>query len=136
MREYYSIIRDEDIPKEVVVSTLPNDKSIYEGWLSKRKGCNVKLVAAKVQKDVQPQTQTTKTSSAKNDNVVTVSTNSFLNPTSLLNIDQNVLMCQTGYLTLRSSLSSGEKQRFSFARVNATYANLLSPSILFNSSCE
>lgn len=41
---------------------------------------------------------------------VTVSTNSFLNPTSLLNIDQNVLMCQTGYLTLRSSLSSGESK--------------------------
>lgn len=41
---------------------------------------------------------------------VTVSTNSFLNPTSLLNIDQNVLMCQTGYLTLRSSLLSGESK--------------------------
>lgn len=41
---------------------------------------------------------------------VTVSTNSFINPTSLLNIDQNVLMCQTGYLTLRSSLSSGESE--------------------------
>lgn len=41
---------------------------------------------------------------------VTVSANSFLNPTSLLNIDQNVLMCQTGYLTLRSSLSSGESE--------------------------
>ncbi len=30
----------------------------------------------------------------------------FINPTSLLSIDQNVLMCQTGYLTLRSQLRS------------------------------
>ena len=39
---------------------------------------------AKVQKDVQPQTQTTKTSSAKNDNVVTVSTNRNLSSASIL----------------------------------------------------
>ena len=30
----------------------------------------------------------------------------FVNPTSLLSIEQNVLMCQTGYLTLHSRLSS------------------------------
>lgn len=39
---------------------------------------------AKVQKEVQPQTQTTKTSSAKNDNVVTVSTNRNLSSASIL----------------------------------------------------
>ena len=39
---------------------------------------------AKVQKDVQPQTQTTKTSSAKKDNVVTVSTNRNLSSASIL----------------------------------------------------
>ncbi|MGN1281092.1 MAG: PD-(D/E)XK nuclease domain-containing protein, partial [Succinivibrio sp.] len=30
----------------------------------------------------------------------------FLNPTSLLDIDQNVLMCQTGYLTLKRPLTN------------------------------
>lgn len=39
---------------------------------------------AKVQKEAQPQTQTTKTSSAKNDNVVTVSTNRNLSSASIL----------------------------------------------------
>ena len=42
------------------------------------------------------------------DHLIEVSRNSFLNPTSLLDIDNNVLLCQTGYLTLRSSLSSGD----------------------------
>ncbi len=37
--------------------------------------------------------------------VVTVPIELYSNPTSLLDIDQNVLMCQTGYLTLRSSLT-------------------------------
>ena len=39
--------------------------------------------------------------------VVTVPVEVYANPTSLLDIDQNVLMCQTGYLTLRSSLTVG-----------------------------
>lgn len=39
--------------------------------------------------------------------VVTVPIELYSNPTSLLDIDQNVLMCQTGYLTLRSSLTNG-----------------------------
>ena len=34
-----------------------------------------------------------------------VTDDDFKNPTSLTTIDQNVLMCQTGYLTLRSSLN-------------------------------
>ncbi|MDD6205926.1 AAA family ATPase [Succinivibrio sp.] len=42
------------------------------------------------------------------DHLIEVSRNSFLNPTSLLDIDNNVLLCQTGYLTLRSPLSSGD----------------------------
>ncbi|MGN0903110.1 MAG: AAA family ATPase [Succinivibrio sp.] len=42
--------------------------------------------------------------------VVTVPIELYSNPTSLLDIDQNVLMCQTGYLTLRSVLSSGESE--------------------------
>ena len=39
---------------------------------------------------------------------VTIPVNDFLNPTSLTTINQNVLMCQTGYLTLRSALNSGD----------------------------
>ena len=39
---------------------------------------------------------------------VTIPVNDFLNPTALTTINQNVLMCQTGYLTLRSSLKSGD----------------------------
>ena len=39
------------------------------------------------------------------ENPITIPVNDFLNPTSLTTINQNVLMCQTGYLTLRSSLT-------------------------------
>ena len=39
------------------------------------------------------------------DKFLKVSDDDFKNPTSLTTIDQNVLMCQTGYLTLRSSLN-------------------------------
>ena len=42
------------------------------------------------------------------ENSVTIPVNDFLNPTSLTTINQNVLMCQTGYLTLRSALTSGD----------------------------
>ncbi|MGN0914760.1 MAG: PD-(D/E)XK nuclease domain-containing protein, partial [Succinivibrio sp.] len=38
----------------------------------------------------------------KKEMVIKVNQSDFLNPTSLTDIDQNVLMCQTGYLTLRS----------------------------------
>ena len=38
------------------------------------------------------------------DNLINVPTNDFINPTSLTSINQNVLMCQTGYLTLRSEV--------------------------------
>ena len=42
------------------------------------------------------------------ENPITIPVNDFLNPTSLTTINQNVLMCQTGYLTLSSVLTSGD----------------------------
>ena len=42
------------------------------------------------------------------ENTVSNPVNDFLNPTALTTINQNVLMCQTGYLTLRSALTSGD----------------------------
>ena len=42
------------------------------------------------------------------ENPITISVNDFMNPTSLTTINQNVLMCQTGYLTLSSALTSGD----------------------------
>ncbi len=53
MREYYSIVRDTDIPKNIVVETLPDDKSIYEGWLSLRKNSPVKISSPKGDNDRQ-----------------------------------------------------------------------------------
>ena len=40
------------------------------------------------------------------DKTITIIVNDFKNPTSLTSINQNVLMCQTGYLTLRSPVYS------------------------------
>ena len=40
------------------------------------------------------------------DKAITIRVNDFKNPTSLTSINQNVLMCQTGYLTLRSPVYS------------------------------
>ena len=40
------------------------------------------------------------------DKTITIKVNDFKNPTSLTSINQNVLMCQTGYLTLRSPVYS------------------------------
>ncbi len=42
------------------------------------------------------------------ENTVSIPVNDFLNPTALTTINQNVLKCQTGYLTLRSALTSGD----------------------------
>ena len=42
------------------------------------------------------------------ENPITIPVNDFINPTALTTINQNVLMCQTGYLTLRSALTSGD----------------------------
>ena len=40
------------------------------------------------------------------DKTITIKVNDFKNPTTLTSINQNVLMCQTGYLTLRSPVYS------------------------------
>ena len=42
------------------------------------------------------------------ENPITIPVNDFMNPIALTTINQNVLMCQTGYLTLRSALTSGD----------------------------
>ena len=42
------------------------------------------------------------------ENPITIPVNDFMNSTALTTINQNVLMCQTGYLTLRSALKSGD----------------------------
>ena len=39
-----------------------------------------------------------------NNKIISVDINEFLIPQSLIGINEHVLMCQTGYLTLRSSL--------------------------------
>ena len=36
MREYYSILNDADIPKSIIMANLPEDKTVYEKWLSGR----------------------------------------------------------------------------------------------------
>ena len=51
MREYYSIVDDINIPKNIIVQELPDEKEIYEAWLSERKGANVKITDAKTEKD-------------------------------------------------------------------------------------
>ena len=51
MREYYSIMDDINIPKNIIVQELPDEKEIYEAWLSERKGANVKITEAKSEKD-------------------------------------------------------------------------------------
>lgn len=51
MREYYSIVDDINIPKNIIVQELPDEKEIYEAWLSERKGANVKIIEAKSEKD-------------------------------------------------------------------------------------
>ena len=53
MREYQSLIPDDNIPKNIIVSEIPDEKEIYEGWLSKRKNSNVKIIRPKSEKDVE-----------------------------------------------------------------------------------
>ena len=45
-----------------------------------------------------------------------VTDDDFKNPTSLTTINQNVLMCQTGYLTLRSSLNDSNHHCFRYSK--------------------
>ncbi len=51
MREYYSILNDNDIPKSIILSALPDDKNIYETWLSTRSGKKVTLSVPKNKKE-------------------------------------------------------------------------------------
>ncbi len=51
MREYYSILNDNDIPKSIILTALPDDKNIYEAWLSNRSGKKVMLQLPKNKKE-------------------------------------------------------------------------------------
>lgn len=51
MREYYSILNDNDIPKSIILNALPDDKNIYESWLSARSGKKVILQLPKNKKE-------------------------------------------------------------------------------------
>ena len=51
MREYYSILNDNDIPKSIILNALPDDKNIYEAWLSGRLGKKVSLNVPKNKKE-------------------------------------------------------------------------------------
>lgn len=51
MREYYSILNDNDIPKSIILNALPDDKNIYEAWLSGRLGKKVTLNMPKNKKE-------------------------------------------------------------------------------------
>ncbi len=51
MREYYSILNDFDIPKAIIMNTLPDDKEVYEKWLSGRADKKVTLCAPKNKKE-------------------------------------------------------------------------------------
>jgi len=59
----------------------------------------------------------------------------FKNPTSLLNINQSVLMCQTGYLTLKSPLNSGEyaiKLGFANHEVKRAFSRSLARTVFYD----
>ena len=66
-----------------------------------------------------------------------VSNDEFQNPTSLITINQSVLMCQTGYLTLKSAIKPGRRVTLGIANreVNNAIHNLLSHKI-FNSDID
>lgn len=51
MREYYSILNDNDIPKSIILTALPDDKLIYEKWLSSRRDAKVTLSLPKNKKE-------------------------------------------------------------------------------------
>lgn len=51
MREYYSILPDNELPKNIVINDEIDEKTIYEGWLSKRKGTSIKILQPKSVKD-------------------------------------------------------------------------------------
>ncbi len=51
MREYYSILNDTDIPKDIIMAALPEDSSVYEKWLEGRSGKKVSLKVPKGKKE-------------------------------------------------------------------------------------
>ena len=51
MREYYSILNDADIPKSIIMANLPEDKTVYEKWLSGRSDKKVTLSVPKGKKE-------------------------------------------------------------------------------------
>ncbi len=51
MREYYSILGDSDIPKSIILTALPEEKNIYEAWLSGRSDKKVTLSLPKNKKE-------------------------------------------------------------------------------------
>ena len=51
MREYYSILNDADIPKSIIMANLPEDKTVYEKWLSGRSAKKVTLSVPKGKKE-------------------------------------------------------------------------------------
>lgn len=51
MREYYSILNDADIPKSIIMAALPDDKTVYEKWLSGRSDKKVTLSVPKGKKE-------------------------------------------------------------------------------------
>jgi len=51
MREYYSILNDSDIPKAIIMAQMPDDKSVYEKWLTGRAQKKVALSEPKGKKE-------------------------------------------------------------------------------------
>ena len=59
---------------------------------------------------------------------IEINYDAFMNPATLIEMDENVLMCQTGYLTLKSEIQSNRKIRLGPANkeVNSALNSLLS----------
>ena len=51
LREYYAIITDTEIPSKITLAQQLDDYELYEKWLGGRLGKNVKINAAKSQRD-------------------------------------------------------------------------------------
>ncbi|MBO6258349.1 MAG: AAA family ATPase [Succinivibrio sp.] len=64
---------------------------------------------------------------------IDISYNSFMNPTTLPTMDENVLMCQTGYLTLKSAINFPKKVKLGTANREVSSAlNALLTTKFFN----
>ena len=66
------------------------------------------------------------------DSEISISYDAFMNPTTLPTMDENVLMCQTGYLTLKSQIMNPRRVRLGFANreVGSALSSLLCLRIL------